>query len=51
MGSDAMRKALAAEAAAVRCRNDRREKRGIGGLRWKGVYQKQVRIDCYENKR
>jgi hypothetical protein len=30
MGSDMMRIALAAETAAVRCRNDRREKRGIG---------------------
>src|SRR5215467_2084124 len=31
MGSVMMRKVAAAEAAADKCRNDRREKRGMGG--------------------
>src|SRR5215472_3190941 len=44
MGSDMIRNAPAAEAAAVRCRNERREKPGIGGLQWKGVYQTWKRL-------
>src|SRR5215472_4325272 len=42
MGSVMMRKVAAAEAAADKCRNDRREKRGMDGiLQVQGVYQKQ----------
>src|SRR6201997_1390721 len=39
-GSVVMRKAAAADAAADRCRKERREKRGMRNLHEEGVYQR-----------